>query len=129
MALIQKQPLKPEDQTIGSIGNVSEIVITLLVNEFAEEFQAFSKKKCLKKKKRLPGIKINVQTIEDYIVNFQNFLNKEYDKYLKASFQKITPLKFLKACRIEPEDSIFELMSEENEDDSNWDMYPGSAFF
>ena len=126
--LMQKEPLKPEDQTIGNIGNVSEMVINFLVNEFSEEFQAFSKKKCLKKKKRLPGIAVTPDTIREYLANFLFFVQEEYSGYLTASFSKITPNNFLKVCRVEPEEEIFDSV-EEDEDDFNWEILPASAFF
>ena len=85
------------------------------MNEFSEEYQAFTTKKCLKKKKKLPGININENTMSVYLDSFAGYVSENYEDHMKKSIKKITPSSFLKVFRICPEEGIFESGSDYEE--------------
>lgn len=113
----EKEPIKPEDQTVGTIGQVAQEIIAFLMNEFSEEYQAFTTKKCLKKKKKLPGIHINESTMTVYLDSFANYVSENYGRHMQKSIKKITPSSFLKVFRICPEEGLFESGSEYEEEE------------
>jgi hypothetical protein len=122
----------PHDSSdINSLKNLqllSENIIFVLLNEFAEEFHSFTSRTVLKKKKkvRLPGLKVSSDSIREYLTGLTDYMLVTYEKEVVRRFRLISPLSFLKIHHEYDED---EEMLEEEDEEINMPIVPNSLFY
>jgi hypothetical protein len=77
---------------------VSEDIVYVILNEFAEEFFRFTSQTVLKKKKksRLPGLRVTADSIREYLTGLSGYMMQTYECEVTRRYSLINPLSFLK---------------------------------
>lgn len=119
-----------DSRDVNSVKNLqllSENIIFVLLDEFAEEFHSFTSRSVLKKKKkvRLPGLKVSSDSIREYLSGLTDYMLATYEQEVVRRFRLISPLSFLKIHHEYEEDE--EALEEDEE--INMPIVPNSLFY